>query len=87
MVSTRHDNWLHSPIGPLLESWKAIVDFQLIIDSGKVTRHVTKIVTKAESSITKGGTTVVSSMTRIIIREGLGVQTAIKRIMSELLGE
>ena len=50
----RNDNWLNSHIRPLLEFWQVNVDFQLIIDSGKVARHVTKYVTKAESSMTKG---------------------------------
>ena len=82
-----NDSWLNSHIGPLLESWQANVDFQLIIDSGKVVRYMTKYVTKAESSMTKGIAAMIRNIMRNTIREGLSVQAALKRTMAKLLDE
>ena len=53
ITAKRNDSGLNSYVWPLLESWKASTTFQLIVDSSKVVRHVTKNSTKTELSMTK----------------------------------
>ena len=71
----------------MLESWQANVGFQLIIDSGKVVRHVTKYVTNDDSSMHKGIDVMKRSIVRNTIKEGLRVRVVLKRVTTKLLGK
>jgi hypothetical protein len=53
LVSARNDCWLNSHCVPLMEVWRANMDFRLTLDFGKVIGY-TKYVTKQESISKKG---------------------------------
>jgi len=87
IVSQRNDSWLNSHFRPAFESWKTNVDFQLIVDIGKVMGYMTKYVTKTETRVTKR---VASMMKHILEASVVGNESlvaALKRTMAKLLGE
>ena len=87
IVEKRNDGWLNSHIRPVIEVWQANVDFQLVIDSGKITSYMTKYVTKAEPNLTrKSMKTAAAAILDKCIEEGLPAVVALKRIMTRLLG-
>ena len=86
-VPSRNDGWINSHFWSLFEVWGANVDFQLVLDVGKVINFMAKYVTKAEDSVTKGAASLIRSVLKKTIDEGLTVQAALKRTMSKLIGE
>ena len=53
-VNKRNDRWTNTHVETFLESWMANIDFQVVIDLGKVIDYLTKYVTKPESNMSKG---------------------------------
>ena len=73
LVTERNDRWLNSHIRPIIESWRANIDFQLILDAGKVVDYMTKYVTKVETAMTKGIAAMIRNILRTTIEDGMSV--------------
>ena len=86
IVEKRNDGWLNSHIRPVMEVWQANVDFQLVIDTGKIASYMTKYVTKSEPNLTrKSMKTAAAAILDKCIEDGLPALVALKRIMDWLL--
>ena len=48
-----NDRWFNGHICPILECWQANIDFQLVLDVGKVVDYMTKYATKSEITKTR----------------------------------
>jgi hypothetical protein len=87
IVSARNDCWLNSHCVPLMEVWRANMDFRLTLDFGKVIGYMTKYVTKQES-ISKAGTQpMIRNILNQSIESGKPVHHALKKTMGKLNGE
>lgn len=87
LVPGRNNSWLNSHFRPVFESWRANVDFQLIIDVGKVTGYMTKYVTKTGTRVTQHVASMMKKILSATIEGNEMVVMALKRTMSKLLGE
>ena len=86
LMTKRNDRWLNSHNRKFLESWMANMDFRLVVDIGKVMEYLTKYVTKAEKSLTRGMEYLVRSIMRANMLEGSDTLTTLRKIMGKLLG-
>ena len=87
IVRRINDRHLNSHSRPLLESWQANMDMQLIVDSGKVVDYMTKYVTKTEAASTKTITRMMRKLLKSSTEEGLPISSVLKRTMGKLIGE
>jgi hypothetical protein len=71
----------------LMGQWRANMDVQLTIDLGKIVQYMAKYVTKAESTITKGGEALMRRVIKDNLNNGSTVNTVLRKAMNKLMGE
>jgi hypothetical protein len=83
-LTTPHDDgWINS----YMPHWRANMDVQLTIDLGKIVQYMAKYVTKAESTMTKGGAVLMKHVMKDKLANGLTVWAVLKKAMNKLAGE
>ena len=86
LMTKRNDRWLNSHNRKFLESWMANMDFRLVVDIGKVMEYLTKYVTKAEKSLTRGMEFLVRAIMKANYLDASDTLTTLRKIMGKLLG-
>jgi hypothetical protein len=86
IVSARNDCWLNRHCIPLMEVWRANMDFRLTLDFGKVIGYMTKYVTKQESISKPGTQRMIRSILNQTVENGKSVPHALKKTMGKLNG-
>jgi hypothetical protein len=87
IVLAQNDCWLNSHCVPLMEVWRANMDFHLTLDFGKVMGYMTKYVTKQESMSKAGTQRMIHNILNQSIEDGKPVHEALKKTMGKLNGE
>ena len=87
IVCRINDRFFNSHIRPIIECWQANIDFQLVLDVGKVVDYMTKYATKSEITKTRSVAKMMKTLLNDAIDKGKGVNTVLKKVMGRLIGE
>jgi hypothetical protein len=87
LFTPRDDGWINSYMPALMGQWRANMDVRLTIDLGKIVQYMAKYVTKAESTITKGGEALMRRVIKDNLNIGSSVDTVLRKAMNKLMGE
>ena len=77
---------MNTHVETFLDSWMANIDFQMVVDLGKVIAYLTKYVTKPESDMSKGMLYVFKGVLKWIFHRGKTVGNTLQKMMGKLSG-
>ena len=77
---------MNTHVETFLDSWMANIDFQVVVDLGKVIAYLTKYLTKPDSDTSKGMFYVIKGILTRTLHRGKTVGNTSQKIMSKLLG-
>jgi hypothetical protein len=87
LITAWNDCWLNSLCVPIMEVWRANMDFRLTLDFGKVIGYMTKYVSKQESTSKAGTQRMIRNIVNKAMDDGKPVHHALQKTMSKLNGE
>ena len=87
LVTRRNDRHLNCHVRVFFECWQANIDFQIILDSGKVCEYMTKYVCKCEPSSIRMLLYMMRKISEKAMLDGQPMSSVLTRVMGKLFGE